>query len=427
MIGTLIRILNESRADRWRISCEYIKGWEFYLIAGSLDQNRAKNVHHITVTVFVNSEDGKKTGSASAPVSFTGTEEDMRRTAEDLVFRASLAMNPYYEGVSPSAVEIMTGASASMAARSRDILDALKTIPESAETSVNSCEIFLSEVERRIITSEGIDVTETVPEGMIETVVNARNEVKEVEVYRMYKSGIADTAAYRKQITEAMETGKDRLSAVPTPVLGKIPVLFTNEHAAELYWYFADRMNAGYIYRKMSSWKKGEPVSKDMQCSRVTLESLRYLEGSPMNRSFDAEGSPVKDMVLIRDGIAEHFWGSCMYSSYIGEEDSFIVSNWRISGGTYTEEELRQGRYLEVREFSDFQCDAACGDICGEIRLAYLHDGSRIIPVTGGSVSGSMHEFVKTMKMSRRLMRCGRVEIPSVTRLENVTVAGVES
>ncbi|MCR5793929.1 MAG: TldD/PmbA family protein [Solobacterium sp.] len=423
MIGTLKQILQESSADRWRVSCEYIKGWEFYLIADRLDQNRIRNVHHIEVTVFMNSEDGTKTGSASAPVSVSDNEPALRRTVSDLAARAAFAMNPYYDGVRPSGPDILHTEYETLEKRSRDILDTLKTVPVSGDASLNSCEVFTDEVTRRIITSEGIDMEETVPATMIETVVNAREGDHEIEVYRMYRSGLAETAAYREQVEEAMKTGRDRLHAVKTPALGKIPVLFTNEHAAVLCSYFTDRMDAAYIYRKMSTWKKGSPVC-DAQCDRVTLESLRYLPGSPANRSFDGEGSPVRDAVLIRDGIAERYWGGHMYSTYIGEEDSFILSNYRITGGTYTEAQLRTGKYLEVREFSDFHCDPATGDIFGEIRLAYLHDGEDVIPVTGGSVSGSMLEFARTLKMSRNVTRYGSCEIPAVIRLEGVTVAG---
>ena len=423
MITKLKQILQESSADRWRISSETIKGWEFYFIADKLDQNRIRSVHHTEVTVFVNSGDGTKTGSASAPVRISDDETALRRTVHDLVSRAAFAMNPYYGGVLPSDADLLQTGYEPLEKRSRDILDTLQTIPVSGSAYLNSCEVFTDEITRRIVTSEGIDISETVPSTMIETVVNAREGDHEIEVYRMYRSGIADTGTYLEQVEEAMKTGRDRLHAMQTPALGKIPVLFTNEHAEELCSYFTDRMNAAYIYRKMSTWKKGSPVC-DAQCDRVTLESLRYLPGSDANRSFDAEGSPVRDAVLIRDGIAERYWGGRMYSTYINEADSFILSNYRISGGTYTEAQLRTGKYLEVREFSDFHCDTATGDIFGEIRLAYLHDGERVIPVTGGSVSGSMLEFACTLKMSRDTKRYGRCEIPAVIRLEDVTVAG---
>ena len=67
------------------------------------------------------------------------------------------------------------------------------------------------------------------------------------------------------------------------------------------------------------------------------------------------------------------------------------------------------------------------GDIFGEIRLAYWHDGKKTVPVSGGSVSGSMHDFVKNMLMSEECVQYNNYRIPALTLLKNVTVTGAES
>ena len=77
-------------------------------------------------------------------------------------------------------------------------------------------------------------------------------------------------------------------------------------------------------------------------------------------------------------------------------------------------------------DFSDFSVDEITGDIAGEIRLAYLHQGGRIIPVSGGSVSGNMTELVKTMRFSKESRQYNCHLIPAVTRLRGVTVTGAE-
>ena len=115
-----------------------------------------------------------------------------------------------------------------------------------------------------------------------------------------------------------------------------------------------------------------------------------------------------------------------MFSAYLGLEDSFIPNNFSVEGGTKTEEELREGQYLEVVEFSDFQVDSLTGDIFGEIRLAYRHDGESVTPVTGGSLSGSMFDFVKEMYLSRETAQYNNLLIPALTRLKGVTVTGIE-
>ena len=91
-----------------------------------------------------------------------------------------------------------------------------------------------------------------------------------------------------------------------------------------------------------------------------------------------------------------------------------------------SEEELRSGQYLEVVEFSDFQVDAMTGEIFGEIRLAYWHDGEKTVPVSGGSISGSMSDFVGNLYMSRESALYNSMRIPALTRLAGVTVTGVQ-
>ncbi len=55
----IVKLLKESGAFGWRITDTVTKGWEFYFIRHSLDQNRSKDIENIQITVFVLSEDGK--------------------------------------------------------------------------------------------------------------------------------------------------------------------------------------------------------------------------------------------------------------------------------------------------------------------------------------------------------------------------------
>ena len=91
-----IDLLNASGADAWEIVDTKTKGWEFYFIRHRLDQNRAKNVEHITLKVYKNSADGTSMGMASARVSATEAEENLKKIIQDLVFQASLVKNRPY-------------------------------------------------------------------------------------------------------------------------------------------------------------------------------------------------------------------------------------------------------------------------------------------------------------------------------------------
>lgn len=426
MLDTIVKLLNEAGVSAWEIRDVKTRGWEFYFIRHALDQNRVKDVEHITVQVYQLIEDGAWLGTASCELAPTAQEAELRAQIADLAYRATLVKNKPYTLRGPETVEAAETAPIDVDAIAADFIRTVREIPETAGEDINSYEIFVSAKTRRILNSAGVDVTESYPDSMLEVVVNARREGHEIELYRNYTSGNCDTEGLRRDLERTMRYGRDRLAARPTPALGTADVLFTGRDAVNLYSYFADRLNASMVYRKLSDWQLGEPVAPVFHGDRPRLEALRELPNSSRNRRFDAEGAPIRDTLLLEDGVARGYLGSRMFASYLGLEHAFIPTNLAASGGTHTEAELRAGTYLEVVEFSDFQVDSATGDLFGEIRLAYWHDGETVTPVTGGSLSGSMLALAGEMYLSRESVQYDHWRIPAATLVKGVTVTGIE-
>ena len=426
MLDTIVKLLNEAGVSAWEIRDVKTRGWEFYFIRHALDQNRVKDVEHITVQVYQLIEDGAWLGTASCELAPTAQEAELRAQIADLAYRATLVKNRPYTLRGPETVEAAETAPIDVDAIAADFIRTVREIPETAGEDINSYEIFVSAKTRRILNSAGVDVTESYPDSMLEVVVNARREGHEIELYRNYTSGSCDTEGLRRDLERTMGYGRDRLAARPTPALGTADVLFTGRDAVNLYSYFADRLNAAMVYRKLSDWQLGEPVAPVFHGDRPRLEALRELPNSSRNRRFDAEGAPIRDTLLLEDGVARGYLGSRMFASYLGLEHAFIPTNLAASGGTHTEAELRAGTYLEVVEFSDFQVDSATGDLFGEIRLAYWHDGETVTPVTGGSLSGSMLALAGEMYLSRESVQYDHWRIPAATLVKGVTVTGIE-
>ena len=425
MLDTIVALLKEAGVHAWELSDVRTRGWEFYFIRHQLDQNRAKDVESIQLKVYQLIEDGQFMGSASAELPPTATEAEARKLIQDLAYRATLVKNKPYTLNPPRAGEPMN-APVDPAAIAGDFLRAMKSLPETQGEDVNSYEIFVSDKTRRFLNSEGVDLTERYPDSMIEVVVNARKDGHEIELYRNFCSGTCDAEGLKRALAKAMAYGRDRLRTRPTPNLGTADVLFSGADACSIYDYFVDRCNASMVVRRLSDWEVGKPIAEEIRGDRVTVTACRELKNSSRNRGFDAEGAPIRDACLIREGVVEEILGGRMFSSYLGLENSFSPTNIQVSGGTRTEEELRRGPYLEAVEFSDFQVDPMTGDIFGEIRLAYWHDGETVTPVSGGSVSGSMHDFVKELYMSREQTQYDNMRIPALTLLKNVTVTGAE-
>ena len=426
MLETVLSLLRASGVSAWEVSDVTTDGWEFYFIRHALDQNRAKHVEHIRVKVYQRSEDGSSMGFAACEIPPTATGSEAKELIDALKYRASLVKNRPYTLHQPKPAEIAEEQTIDVAAISRTFLEAMRDLPETPGEDINSYEIFVSEKHRRFINYEGIDVEETYPDSMIEVVVNARDEKREIELYRSFSSGTCDAEALKRDLLRAMQTGRDRLRALPTPALGKADVLFTTADACEIYSCFAQRLDAELIYRGISTWKAGESICRTFTGDAPTLRAVRTLANSSANRRYDAEGAPVRDVVMMENGVVRRNLGNRMFSSYLGLEDSFVPTNYAVSGGSRSEQELRSGPYLEVVEFSDFQVDAVTGDLFGEIRLAYRHDGEKIVPVSGGSVSGNLLTLAENMLLSKETVQHDNWSIPSATLLKGVTVTGIE-
>lgn len=421
----IVDILESCGADGWELTDIRTTGWEFYFIGHRLDQNRAKQVEHITLKVYKKSEDGESVGTASAAVSPTETGAEIRKTAENLVYQASLVKNKPFSLNPPKDFTPVDVRAVPLKEDAAAFIRAMDSISETDTEYLNSYEIFVTRNIRHFMNSEGIDVTEEYPSSMLDLVVNARKGEHEIELYRLWNFGTCDAELLKKDTEELLRFGKDRLRAVPTPALGQAAIVLSTDAALSVYEYFLDNLNAAYVVRGMSSFEIGKPLTEEFKGDRVTIRSLRVLPGSPDNFACDAEGAPVRDAVLMDAGVPAEYVGNRMFAQYLGLENAFSVTNHAVSGGTKTAEEIRSGEFLEIVEFSDFQVDSMTGDIFGEIRLAYYHDGNgNTVPVTGGSVSGSMLDNIGHMYMTKETRRYGSAEIPAATRLEHVTIAG---
>ena len=422
MLDTIIELLKAADTDGWEVTDTRTQGWEFYFIRHQLDQNRIRDVEHINVSVYKKFD--SFLGKASTEIPVTADRAEAAKLIDQLCAEALLVKNPYYTLNMPSGQAQQPQALSDVKAIAKDFLEVMNELPETATEDVNSYELFISAKQVRFLNSNGIDVTSCYPSSMAEVVVNARKEAHEIELYRLYHSGSCDREGLKQEISETLKYGRDRLDAENTPNLGKCDVIFSTDAALQIYEYFIDRMNTAMKYRQLSNWELGKPVAENVTGDRLTVKAVRTLNNSSSNSAYDDEGAPVRDLVLIDNGVAANYWGSRQFSQYLGVENSFIPGNFAAEGGTKTAEELRTGRYLEIVEFSDFQVETMTGAIAGEIRLGYYHDGDSVKIVTGGSVSGTMKDFAKNMYVSKEQKQYNNMLVPALTRLKDVSITG---
>lgn len=166
----------------------------------------------------------------------------------------------------------------------------------------------------------------------------------------------------------------------------------------------------------------GYQAGMDVQGEKVQGEKLNITLHA--SNPYSSEGIPMKDLTLLKEGELKAIHGNARFAYYLGVEPTGIYSAVKLDNGTKTLEEMKKEPYLYVVSFSDFSMDSLSGYFGGEIRLAYLFDGEKVTPVTGGSVSGNLLELQKDMAFSTERYKDKNYDGPFAVEFHGVAVAG---
>ena len=220
------------------------------------------------------------------------------------------------------------------------------------------------------------------------------------------------------QAKEALERVCDRARATEAPEKGNYKLLLSGKNVRTLIDFYMDRSSSGMVYPGYSNYQAG----MDVQGEKVQGEKLNITLHA--SNPYSSEGIPMKDLTLLKEGELKAIHGNARFAYYLGVEPTGIYSAVKLDNGTKTLEEMKKEPYLYVVSFSDFSMDSLSGYFGGEIRLAYLFDGEKVTPVTGGSVSGNLLELQKDMAFSTERYKDKDYDGPFAVEFHGVAVAG---
>ena len=224
-----------------------------------------------------------------------------------------------------------------------------------------------------------------------------------------------------------LEASRDRALAVPTPSRRGLPILLVGEPVRDFLAYYRDQTSAENVYNRLSTAQVGQALQPaEAGADRVTLRLDPQMEGSPDAAPFDEDGFPLAPVEVLREGVVRRLWGSLRHCSWLGVEPTGRIPGFLVEPGALAEAELAAGPHVELCSFSDFQCNTTTGDFGGEIRLGYLVEGGRRVPVTGGSIGGNLLEVQRTLRLSREVQRKESFRGPRALRLDGLALAGGE-
>ncbi len=396
---------------------------ESFYVRRELDLRRGVKTLDYRVTVYAPVLDGgeRKLGASAVRLHPDMDPEELMAALRGAFYAASLAANPWYE-LPGGKKEEFVPASGGFAGRTLDenrrLMEwALFAAADSGDVFINSAEIFMRRIKRRIVNSNGIDAAYEQYSVEGEYVIQCLDP-QDVETHHTFFYRTPETEALRLDVLESMETTRARARAVSAPKTGEYAVILLGAQIGEFMSYYLNRASAAAVYQKFSSFAVGDKVQGDrVRGDEIDLELVA-------KAPYSADGIAMRDRPLLEKGVLRTLHGNARFSWYLGIKPTGEYSALRAAPGKVPLEEMKRGKYLQVLSFSDFQMDEFTGHFGGEIRLALLCDGETVTPVTGGSVSGNIADAQKCLTFSKELYRGASYEGPKALRIEGVKVAG---
>ena len=403
---------------------------EMFFIKKSLDTRRIKNSCSYEVTVYRSFEkDGKPMKGNSIVHIYDGmTDSEIDKTLSGAYLAASFVCNPTYElqeKTDNEFIEMSSDLQGKTLEESAKIMaDALFAEDKGSDAFLNSAELFVNEIVTRIYSSTGIECGYRKLYVTGEFVAQCKTP-QDVETYQGFRYDNLETEALKAKVRRTLDYTLARAQASKAPAAGDYRVIICDSYVKEIFSYYLARSQASYIYAKYSSFKVGENVqakSGDGSFKDITGDrfSIRLIANEP----FSEEGTRQIDRDLMEEGVLKTYHGYVRFSRYIGAEPTGDYDSIKVRAGSTSIEEMKKKPYLQIVNFSDFQMDPFTGHFGGEIRLAFLYDGDKVTPVTGGSINGSIIDSQGSMILSSETQVDDGYEGPLAVCIDNVPVAG---
>lgn len=428
MTDRILAALKKLDIKEYLIVEEQSRSAQMFFIKKTLDMKRVTDYTAYTVTVFVDFEkDSKQCKGHSKVYIFPGmTDGEIEAILSDAVFAAGFAANPTYEIPGPSDNTFLDTdsdmAANSMEENCRIVTEALFAEDTRTDVFINSAELFLYDTAYKIINSKGIDAGYRRLKIWGEFVAQCR-QPQDVETYKNFSYKNLDTGALRDKVRKTLEYTKARAEAHTAPETGNYRLILSDEYIATLFDFYLSKADASYVYAGYSDYSIGKDVQVSEEKPEVTGDRLNVLLKA--SKPYSSEGIRMKDRVLLKEGRLETITGTARFAHYLGTEPTGDYEDIKVEAGTTSVEEMKKKPYLWVVNFSDFQMDDFTGHFGGEIRLAFLYDGDKVTPVTGGSVNGSWFDVQGRLVLSSETQIEKGFEGPLAICMEDIPVAGV--
>lgn len=393
----------------YQVHYTFKKSCELYYVLNKLETAREIEVDDTSVIIYKDFEDFK--GSSSFSVSSSFSDEEIKEKVVNAYDRCEYAKNKYYELPKNETITITDYETnickENLKNQALEVAKAIFKADVYKEGWINSTEIFLTVTENEFVNSQNVEVKYPTYKLMIEVIPTWSGEKEEVELYLSKESNMIDLDDITNTVNEKLLDAKNRGLASSIDDLKEAQVILGLEETSMICRFFASQLTYNNQYRNMSSYKLNDEIQKGDNCDKLTITGVPFIKGSSLSAPIDGLGTKLCDKVIIENGKAVALHGNAMYGYYMQiDNPTGSYSNYVVTGGSLSDEEMRKNAYLECINFSAFQLDLYSGFFGGEVRLGMYFDGKEKKPVSGFSVSGNIYDFISQMHFSKEVGTC---------------------
>lgn len=413
----------DARVTDYKINTHAKKSYEMFFVKGKLETVRCTDTCDTDVTVYA--AHGEFLGSADFPVYPSTSDAQLSALIDEAVQKALLIQNKPYSLPEKETGEYTVESNFSefspegLAAAIANTVFRANRIDNG---SLNSVEVFVNRHHETVCNSRGLSKSQTRYDAMVEVIPTYNGEKQSVELYEQYNFSNLDEETLYQEIADAMAAVKARYEAVKTQSELRCKVVLNKGELQELFAAISNSLRYSSVYSHATVFHKGDEIQKEPAGDHIEITMEGSMKGNVRSVKFDRDGMSLGQINIVHDGKAVNYFGDNRFGQYLGEKPTGNLPCLHVAAGTLSEEEISKEPYLEIVSMSGLQVDFFSDYIGGEIRLAYYFDGEKVTPVTGISISGSVSEALRSIRLSSKEAIHNGYVGPSKAVLENLKI-----
>lgn len=409
-----------ARVRGWVIHQETVQRRERYFLmdgpAFSIDQDRSIRQQNVTVQILVRL-DGEKGASKQGSVNKKFFKAiPIAEQLESAIAAASQAEQAIWELPKsfPKDLPLVRACDPHMAEDLESVVREMSTqMQECAlqkrSARFNSAELFLSVHDRELHLSSGLTHRASQSRIYAEAAFSFERRSPQGEAlsdeYMTTRWAVGrDQMDIKDLFSETAERAEISLDT-EKPKSGAYSVIVDADVLAVLMNGQVSQLSGANSYHGLPFVKPGSPIVPDARGEKLTLTLDPRREFGADSGVFSEQGIFQDKLELVKDGEVCATSADQQYASYLGIKPTTVRGTVVLSPGKLSHEELVKAspQVLEILQFSGLFADPNTGTFGSEIRLARLHDNrtGKVTTIKGGSLSGSIRDNFKDLKLSR--------------------------